>query len=232
MRVVVLCGHAIFNKETKRWEGGFPGQEVAYEKQVQEAVKMVGSGILILSGGRTRPRLSCKKISEAEGIRDFIGERWSLSNIPNMILEKWARDSFENIFFSILACQSDLREIPSEVILISFGFKSLRFQIIATTLGVPNFRFFGSGDKLLSSDKRIDALKSEAKLLENILEDPYHQRDFLKKKRAQRMPQNISKEEYLATVKARYSKSEDVDLIDRIYKEGRGYKEAYLKNRI
>ena len=65
-----------------------------------------GYELLVFSGGRTRPQLEKETglLSEAEGMKAFAVRSGKLSGEEDrVILESWARDSMENVFFSLLA---------------------------------------------------------------------------------------------------------------------------------
>src|SRR6476619_6168293 len=105
--LVITAGHAIYRNGV--WYGGFPGEESFYASHVEAGIRLMQDGkydYWIPSGARTRPR--CEKetdgISEAEGMLNYAVEQgWCSAADDRILLETWARDSMENLFFGILA---------------------------------------------------------------------------------------------------------------------------------
>src|SRR5712671_1221167 len=104
--VLIAALHAIYLKG--RWLGGFPGEEDCYAEHIEAAIRLMrdlGYEYLCFSGGATRPNLEkeTEGLSEAEGAKAYAIERGLLSAIDDrIILEKLARDSMENVYFSSL----------------------------------------------------------------------------------------------------------------------------------
>jgi len=220
--LLIVAGHAIY--QNGKWYGGFPGEDSFYEEQVR-----AGCGVfrdekyeaLVLSGGRTRPTLQevqngLVTNSEGEGMLEFAVKNRLCAEGENVIhAEPYARDSFENVFFSMLCFYRHYGKWPSRVGIVSWKFKSLRFYLIACglKLGDGKFIFYGSGDpdvqKTIETVAAANA-KYDSSIVwvkeEPVIMDPLH-RDPIEfhKKRLGRMPKELSSnEDYLKAVKMAY----------------------------
>jgi hypothetical protein len=102
--------------------------------------------LLIISGGQTR--LSAGPISEAWSYYDVARHNgWiNQKHFPHVILEEYARDSFENLLFSLCRFYEVTRQYPKKVTVISLDFKKKRFEeVYRAAIGYPKetFRFVG-----------------------------------------------------------------------------------------
>src|SRR5689334_13165902 len=115
--LLIAALHAIYHDG--RWHGGFPGEESFYAEHIETAVELWRAGryrYLSLSGGRTRPSLDNQTAgkSEAEGALGYALEKRLLSKADDrLLLENWARDSMENLYFSMLAYFQRTRRWPA-----------------------------------------------------------------------------------------------------------------------
>jgi hypothetical protein len=102
--LLVAALHAIYFNG--RWHGGFPGEGPFYGNHIQAAIQLLrddGYEYLSLSGGRTHPSVAAQAggLSEAEGAKQYAVDQGLVSADDNrIILEMWARDSMENLYFS------------------------------------------------------------------------------------------------------------------------------------
>lgn len=149
--MLAVMGHAIYHQG--RWLGGYPGEDAFYEEHIRSGFRLfeeLDFECLVLSGGRTRPALEDQTggKSEAEGMREFAVERrLCRPEDPRVVLESWSRDSFENLFFSLLEYHRQTGRWPERVGVVSWGSKALRFHLIACGLQLGGrIRFFGVGD--------------------------------------------------------------------------------------
>src|SRR5689334_9690607 len=107
--LVIVAGHAIF--QNGRWYGGYPGEDRFYAQHIKDGVtthKVLDSSALIFSGGNTRPDLEAVRRgevtnSEAQGLLEYARAHLHMSDQQTVLLEPFARDSFENVFFSLLS---------------------------------------------------------------------------------------------------------------------------------
>jgi len=106
-------------------------------------------GLLIPSGGRTRR--GCR-LSEAASYLEAARKTGLVSDpaaLERVLLEVYARDSFENVLLSIAAAFSQTQSRVTSVTAIGFAFKAQRFQdhFSALELGPETtFEYFGLND--------------------------------------------------------------------------------------
>jgi hypothetical protein len=224
--LLMLAGHAIY--QDGRWHGGHQHEDRLYETHVRDAFRILvdeGYQALALSGGRSRPQLADEvSNSEAEGMLEYArvtGFRWPSDTV---LLERFGRDSFENLFFSMLCFHRQFGEWPARVGAVSWKFKALRFYLIACGLGLAEgrFRFFGSGDPAAQQaieDFAVASVRYDAMIVrEGEIMDPLH-RDagWFGAKRLARMPREFrSNAEYLDRVKQEYGCAELIDRVESI----------------
>ena len=103
------------------------------------------SSLLLFSGGETRRDVG--PISEAASYyflakhNHWLPEGDNVEN-PRTFLEEFARDSFENLLFSLCRFREITGRYPAKVTVVGFDFKSKRFtDLHAKALGIPYHRF-------------------------------------------------------------------------------------------
>jgi hypothetical protein len=155
--LVVVAGHAIYF--ASRWHGGFPGEEPFYARHVEAGFRLLVEEdyeFLALSGGNNRPQFEkeTRGLSEGEGMMNYAVETGLCSPADDrIIVEKWARDSMENLLFSILAFANRTRQWPRRVGVVSWNSKGLRFHLIAAGMQLGGRIFFhGIGDYTTQTD--------------------------------------------------------------------------------
>jgi hypothetical protein len=223
--LLIVAGHAIYQNGT--WYGGFHGEELIYEQHVRDGLSIFRSEryeALVFSGGHTRPKLQEVQNgfvtnTEAEGLLEFaFNHGLCAGREKDIYVESYARDSFENILFSIMCFYHHNESWPSRVGIVSWKFKALRFYLIACglKLGDGKFIFFGSGDLYLQktmeiaaaetamSDSAIVWLKEGPEIM-----DPLHRNiNEFQKKRLERMPDKYgNNEDYIKAVKTAYDRN-------------------------
>lgn len=153
---------------------------------------------LVFSGGISR---NDSPFSEAETYLE-IAERlseWKPEYRDLVVLESFARDSYENCLFGLAAGFSVSQAIPTEVVMVSFAFKGQRFGYHAAAMGlipegvndraskdVPKFRFVGVGNP----PGLGGALVGEANAVKLFLFDPHGLSAECNSKRTERNPLN------------------------------------------
>jgi hypothetical protein len=224
--LLMLAGHAIYQGGV--WHGGHQNEDLLYEKHVREAFRIFvdeGYEALALSGGRSRPQLADKvSNSEAEGMLEYArraGLRWPPDSL---LLERYGRDSFENLFFSMLCFHRQFGEWPSRVGAVSWKFKALRFYLIACGLRLADgrFRFYGSGDP--TGQPAIEAFAAasvqyDAAIVRNgEIVDPLHRdAQWFGAKRLGRTPREFATNDtYLERVKQEYGHADLIDQVESI----------------
>ena len=148
-RLLILCCEYVYDKG--RIYAEFPEDKEVYKKQLLASVGALKRGdfdILIISGGYTRKEI---KKSEAQGMLDWTKDLGlNLENFlahKRIILEEYARDSFENLLFSICRFYQVFKIFPKEICIISWKFKENRIRTIAKALKIPNFKYLAVGEK-------------------------------------------------------------------------------------
>jgi len=221
--LLMLAGHAIY--QDGKWHGGHQNEDRLYEKHVRDAFRIFASEgyqALVLSGGRSRPHLSPEIAnSEAEGMYEYAARAGLAAPGDAVLLEKFGRDSFENLWFSMLCFYRQFGEWPARVGAVSWKFKALRFYLIACGLGLAEgrFRFFGSGDP--TGRQAIEAFSAASAQYDAMIVrggeivDPLHRdAQWFARKRLGRMPREFATNaEYLRRVKREYGAG---DLVGRL----------------
>jgi hypothetical protein len=232
--MLVCPGHAIYYQG--KWIGGERGgseEEMAaiFAGHVHEACRMFREhryGALCVSGGRTRPQDPLVKgASEADGLIAYMREHVTALGIDDapVLLESYARDSFENVFFSLLAFRQRYNRWPQRIGIVSWKYKILRFYVAAVGLNVHDrFAFYGSGDP--AGQAMADVILRESINLNRTIQggrmiDPLHRGRWFQEKRAGRTPNGLGNPHYLDCVKEAYSRS--ADLIDMVEQQQPGH---------
>eukprot|EP01034_Spumella_vulgaris_P025385 gene25384-31842_t len=106
---------------------------------------MDDSSVLIFSGGQTRRDVG--PTSEAASYYYLAEEKkWIKSLESRVFLEEYARDSFENLLFSVCRFKEVTGYYPSRISVVGFDFKGNRFQELhRKAIGFPsaNFTYVG-----------------------------------------------------------------------------------------
>ena len=237
--LLMLAGHAIY--QGGHWHGGHQNEDRLYETHVRDAFRIFadeGYQALALSGGRSRPHLAPEiGNSEAEGMLEYAREAGLAEpggrGGGGVLLEPFGRDSFENLFFSMLCFHRQCGEWPSRVAAVSWKFKALRFYLIACGLRLAEgrFRFFGSGDP--AGQQAIEAFAAASVQYDAMIVrggeivDPLHRdRQWFGAKRLGRTPREFgSNADYLRRVKQEYGHAELIDLVESI-EPGPGWRDV------
>ncbi|CAN6235067.1 unnamed protein product [Urochloa humidicola] len=202
--LVMVAGHSIYTSascgKTDREDSWFlepyqkhPGQAATFLAHIKEGVEIAGKdegALLLFSGGETRkdagPRSEAQSywaIAESKGwfgIDDSVRSR--------ALTEEHARDSFENLLFSVCRFRELTGRYPQNITVVSYDFKEERFaQLHRTALRFPEGRFFFSGTPATPAAREA-ALKGEAAVRAQFLEDPYGCLGSLHVKRLKRDP--------------------------------------------
>jgi len=230
--LLMLAGHAIY--QGGRWHGGHQNEDRLYQTHVRDAFRIFvdeGYEALALSGGRSRPHLADKvSNSEAEGMLDYARGAGLVGPSGAVLLERYGRDSFENLFFSMLCFHRQFGEWPARVGAVSWKFKALRFYLIACGLRLAEgrFRFFGSGDPSGFENFAVASVQYDAMMVRNgEIVDPLHRdRQWFGAKRLGRTPREFpSNDDYLRRVKQEYGNAELIGLVESI-EPGPGWRDV------
>lgn len=148
-KLLILCCECIYDKG-KIYSEFLEDREV-YKKQLLASIESLKKGsfdVLIISGGFTRKEI---KKSEARGMLDWAKDlELNLENFvkqKGVILEEYARDSFENLLFSLCQFYQIFKIFPKAIGVIAWKFKENRIRTIAKTLKLSNFKYLAVGKK-------------------------------------------------------------------------------------
>uniref|UniRef100_A0A2P2J651 DUF218 domain-containing protein n=1 Tax=Rhizophora mucronata TaxID=61149 RepID=A0A2P2J651_RHIMU len=170
-----------------------PGQAATFVTHIQEGVEITAkddSSLLLFSGGETRkiagPRSEAQSYWTVAESKGWFGNQESVR--WRALTEEHARDSFENLLFSVCRFRELTGTYPQNITVVSYDFKEARFaHLHRIAIGFPDSRFFFSGTPS-SSTSREAALKGEALVRAQFQEDPYGCRDSLRRKKLRRDP--------------------------------------------
>ncbi|MGO9272648.1 MAG: hypothetical protein ACLQOO_20840 [Terriglobia bacterium] len=174
--------------------------------------------IVSFSGGNTRPNDEAVRSgevtnSEGEGQLEWARTKYPDADLSDVLVERFARDSFENIFFSLLAYFHSFGTWPACVHVVTWPFKANRSYLIACGLRLGDGRFFfhGCGD-LISQQSMEIVTQANVEYEQGIVSgkqiiDPLHRSADFARKRAGRMPQKYrDNREYIDMVKRAYDR--------------------------
>lgn len=187
--LIIVVGHAVMrlNKLTvadrsdSSWyllpyqrNVGFPGIISSHVKKGTDLAYKDKKSVLIFSGGQTRKDVG--PISEAASYYFLADEKKWISNIRNRVyLEEFARDSLENLLFSICRFKEVTGRYPLKVTVVGFDFKGKRFtELHRKAIGFPpeNFNYIGLQSKNANFDQKA-AEKGELAAIESFDKDLY-----------------------------------------------------------
>lgn len=99
---------------------------IHYIEHVKKGLELqrTEAAVLVFSGGRTKPQ--CDR-SEAAGYLAIASILSEPDPIHDVLLEEHARDSFENVFFSICRFYQSYMSFPANIQVVGFPFKQKRF---------------------------------------------------------------------------------------------------------
>nr|DAD39974.1 TPA_asm: hypothetical protein HUJ06_014297 [Nelumbo nucifera] len=170
-----------------------PGQAATFLDHIKEGVEIAAKdegALLLFSGGETRkdagPRSEAQSYWAVAESKGWFGKqkdvRW------RSLTEEHARDSFENLLFSVCRFRELTGVYPHNITVVSYDFKEQRFaHLHRFAIGFPEERFFFSGTPTSSTSKEA-AVKGEAMARAQFQEDPYGCLGSLRLKKLRRDP--------------------------------------------
>jgi hypothetical protein len=196
---IIVAGHAVMHVDDiaeaqvrdEAWNllgyqrgQGFP-QIISSHIAAGVAAAMDDSrSVLLFSGGQTRR--DAGPTSEAVSYFYLAQQEHLIKDGLNVALEEYARDSFENVLFSICRFHEVTGNYPNRVTVVGFDFKGRRFQnIIRRAVQFPSDKFSYIGVKPDAPGFDYNkAVEGEAVVYESALNDMYGcgSLDLLKKK--------------------------------------------------
>ena len=200
-KLIIVPGHAPFKNSVEKVPDNFQedkywvlqefqrGEPPYYIEHIKEATKLAEldkKSLLVFSGGRSRPE--SENWSEAATYKAIYDRLNPDSPSDNVELEKFARDSFENLKFSLYQFYRKIGRYPVHVTVAGWIFKRERFCFHADTLGIDPAHFTYAG---VNNPKDLaGALKGEERALTDFRNDPFGDKGVLASKRLERNPFN------------------------------------------
>ena len=196
--LIIVPGHAAFKKEVSLplpsdiekddlWvlQSFQAGEPPFYIEHIKSALELAdNASIVVFSGGRTRLE-SGRAWSEAKTYYEIA--KLLSPKLPRVELEEYARDSFQNLDYSVRKFKSLTCTMPTKIFVVGWAFKAERYHVHAKTLGVTDtFEYLGVNNP--SEDDLQGALKGERATLEQFEVTPRGDSGPLLDKRLQRDP--------------------------------------------
>ena len=201
---IIVAGHAVMRlsnqniaaQEDSGWyllsyqKGqGFPGIISSHILEGVKRLKMDPRSLLIFSGGQTRKDVG--PLSEAASYYYLAqDQQWLRGLESRTFLEEYARDSFENLLFSLCRFREVSGQYPKRITVIGFDFKSKRFNNLhrlAISFPSNNFTYIGLRPNHRNFDHK-KAMEGENDVLLAYSKDMYGCSSSLADKRAIRNP--------------------------------------------
>lgn len=149
------------------------GEPPRYVEHVWRGVREVArddGALLVFSGGQTRAEAGPR--SEAHGYWQLARQHrwWGHADMSKRAVnEEYARDSLENLLFSICRFRQQTGRCPKRVTVVGWAFKAARFEQHRRALGLPGLEYIGVNDP-----EDLDAaLAGEARTQEAFAADPF-----------------------------------------------------------
>ena len=187
--LIVVAGHSVMRidgiKEAEYSEESWyllsyqKGQDLpkiitSHVKKGVDVAREDLTSFLIFTGGQTRKDVG--PTSEAASYYYLADQRGWLNDIKGRVyLEEYARDSYENLLFSVCRFREVAGNYPSRVTVIGFDFKSKRFtELHRGAIGFPLYSFSYVGLKPeVNSFDYSRAVKGEKYVLDSFKNDMY-----------------------------------------------------------
>uniref|UniRef100_A0A7N0TPL8 DUF218 domain-containing protein n=1 Tax=Kalanchoe fedtschenkoi TaxID=63787 RepID=A0A7N0TPL8_KALFE len=202
--LVMVAGHSVYTSSScgKADEEGswflesyqkHPGQAATFLDHIRQGVELTArddNALLLFSGGETRkdagPRSEAQSYWMVAESKSWFGNQESVR--WRTLTEEHARDSFENLLFSVCRFRELTGSYPQNITVVSYDFKEDRFtHLHRSAIGFPEGRFFYSGTPTLLMSKSA-ATKGEAVVKAQFEQDPYGCFGSLRRKKSGRDP--------------------------------------------
>jgi hypothetical protein len=180
--LVVVAGHAVYlggddpvsdrNWCLQSFQHGEPPFYIEHARGGVEVAAGDEAALLVFSGGQTRREAGRR--SEAESYR-ALAERfdwWGHAGVAaRSALEEFARDSYENLLFSLCRFHEVTGRYPDRVTVVSWSFKEQRFDLHRAAIAFPRERFTFAG---VNQPRDLAAAEAgEARAIANFGANPY-----------------------------------------------------------
>jgi len=199
--LVFVAGHAVYvgqdfrhPEHDRNWLlQSFQHREPPfYIGHIRVGVNFAGrdsSSLLVFSGGQTRREAGPRSEAQSYWSLAEYFRWWSTPEVAcRTTTEEFARDSFENLLFTICRFREWTGAYPRRIRVVSWAFKEKRFGLHREALRFPEARFEFHGAN--QPEDLVGAEKGEAKAIAAFQNDPYGTGGDLGKKRADRNPSN------------------------------------------
>jgi hypothetical protein len=202
-RLIIVAGHAVYlgkdhcdpacNEawDLQSFQKGDPPYYIEHIRFGVELAAKRPSSLLVFSGGQTRREAGRR--SEAEGYSILANHFnwWGRAEVSRRTTtEEFARDSYENLLFSIARFREYTGRYPESLALVSWAFKRKRFDFHRRTIGWPReggqYEFHG----INNPDDLDQAMRNETKTCKAFRRDPFGTEEPLRTKREHRNPYN------------------------------------------
>ncbi|XP_047341043.1 uncharacterized protein C57A10.07 [Impatiens glandulifera] len=202
--LVMVAGHSVYtssncekvDKEDSWFLESYqknPGQASTFVKHIQEGIETAAkddAALLLFSGGETRkdagPRSEAQSYWSVAESKGWFGKEESVR--WRALTEEHARDSFENLLFSVCRFRELTGVYPQNITVVSYDFKEERFaHLHRNAIGFPEARFFYTGTPASPTSKEA-AVKGEALVRAQFQNDPYGCSGSLRSKKLKRDP--------------------------------------------
>ncbi|KAL3685641.1 hypothetical protein R1sor_003663 [Riccia sorocarpa] len=202
--LVMVAGHAVYTNyscvkgdEENCWflepYQKHPGQASTFVEHIKTGVEVAGKderSLLLFSGGETRkeagPRSEAQSYWMVAEANNWFG--YSEKVRDRSLTEEHARDSFENLLFSICRFREITGDYPVNITVVSYDFKEERFtDLHRSALRFPRSRFFFVGTPT-APEAVLAAQQGELRVQTSFQRDPYGCEGSLLRKRFARDP--------------------------------------------
>ncbi|XP_074330456.1 uncharacterized protein C57A10.07 [Apium graveolens] len=202
--LVMVAGHSVYtssscdkvDKEDSWFLEAYqkhPGQAATFVTHIKDGVDITAKddeALLLFSGGETRkdagPRSEAQSYWTVAESKGWFGNPESVK--WRALTEEHARDSFENLLFSVCRFRELTGSYPQNITVVGYDFKEERFtRLHRSAIGFPETRFFYAGTPASLTSKEA-ALKGEALVRAQFKEDPYGCSGSLHRKKIGRDP--------------------------------------------
>lgn len=202
--LVMVAGHSIYTSAScgkiDREDSWFlepyqknPGQAATFVEHIKDGVEIAAKddeALLLFSGGETRkdagPRSEAQSYWAVAESKGWYGKQ---DNVRSRALtEEHARDSFENLLFSVCRFRELTGTYPQNITVVSYDFKEERFaHLHRSAIGFPEGRFVFFGTPASPGSKEA-AMQGEALVRAQFQVDPFGCSGSLHQKRLKRDP--------------------------------------------
>ncbi|CAM8880551.1 unnamed protein product [Rhodiola kirilowii] len=202
--LVMVAGHSVYTSNGcgKADEEGswflesyqkHPGQAATFLAHIRKVVEVTArddDALLLFCGGETRkdagPRSEAQSYWMVAESKSWFGNQESVR--WRALTEEHARDSFENLLFSVCRFRELTGSYPHNITVVSYDFKEDRFvHLHRSAIRFPEERFFYTGTPASSTSKTA-AIKGEALVKAQFEQDPYGCLGSLRRKKIGRDP--------------------------------------------